>query len=662
MLTSAPIVDVSPQVRDAFDEGCRAVFKTSEQRVWVGRETRELLLRFAAHYQRLIGLPRRTRRSIERRWKHALSAIALLMTLGSVPAWAAVIQVSPGTPPSIKADGKCSLIEAIVNANRNARTHLDCVAGGGTDTITLPASSQQRLNGTETLPPITSRIVIEGRQSTISRNTDSRPSLTFFNVSASGDLTLNETIVTGAVGNVFGGQGIINRGRLTLNDSSLMDLAVNGLKNSGGVAVIRDSRITGNYGGYEDGGGVENLDGGRLTVTNSVISGNGGYFKGGGIFNGSGCSVTLTDSVVSDNRISYEGSGGGIENYGTLVLVGTTVAGNRAQFGAGIVNRGTATIRRSTISGNRIDPQYDYQSAGGIGNTGTLTLVNSTVSGNEARGYGGGISSSGTLTIVSSTVTGNVLAAGTGYNQTGGGVAMFNGTLTLQRSIVSGNTARTVREIYVDADVVVKANDFNLFGRAGDAGVAGFTPGSTDIVPNEPIGGILLPLADNGGDFDTRTHALAMGSPALDASPDDETCPTVDQRGTPRPRGPLCDIGSFEGAAVLCNGRVTTMVGTDGPDELTGTSGEDVIAGLNGNDAIGGLGGNDTICAGGGADNAFGGAGNDKLFGQGGNDQLYGNGGTDTLDGGPGTDHCDGGTNSGAGDTAAACETVSNVP
>ena len=172
------------------------------------------------------------------------------------------------------------------------------------------------------------------------------------------------------------------------------------------------------------------------------------------------------------------------------------------------------------------------------------------------------------------------------------------------------------------------ANDFNLFGREGDAGVAGFTPGSTDIVPNEPIGGILLPLADNGGDTDTRTHALAMGSPALDASPDDATCPAVDQRGSPRPRGPACDIGSFEGAAVLCNGRVTTMVGTDGPDELTGTAGADVISGLNGDDDIAGLGGNDLICAGGGADSVFGSSGNDVLFGQGGNDRLFGHAAT----------------------------------
>ena len=181
---------------------------------------------------------------------------------------------------------------------------------------------------------------------------------------------------------------------------------------------------------------------------------------------------------------------------------------------------------------------------------------------------------------------------------------------------------------------------------------------STDIVPNKPIGGILLPLADNGGG--TQTHALAIGSPALDASPDDATCPATDQRGNPRPRGPACDIGSFEGVAMLCNGRVTTMVGTINDDRLTGTPGPDVISGLSGDDTIVGLEGNDVICAGFGADGVDGGPGRDLLFGEPGDDRLFGQGGNDTLDGGAGQDQCDGGP--GAGDTATTCEKVTGVP
>jgi hypothetical protein len=653
-----PMVDLSPQVREAFDEGCRAAFQTSEQRAWAGRETRELVWRFAAHYQRLIALPRRTRRAIERRWKCTLSAIALLMTLGLAPASAAVLEVTPGTPPAINADGKCSLIEAIVNANRNARTHLDCVAGAGPDTIVLPAKSQQRLNGQELLPQITSRIVIEGHESIVLRNwnTSVSPSLTFFRVSASGDLTLNETTVSGVTATAGGyGVGVVNAGGvITLNNSGILDTRA-GLQNTG-TAVLENSYVHGNGSfNFDTGfaaGGITNDAGGTLTLRNCVVTGNRAYDGGGGIYNGSDSTATVIDSLVSQNA-SYEDDGGGIANRGTLRLVGSTVSGNGADSGGGIWNfgAGTATVRRSTISGNRA-ATYNRYAGAGIANGATLTLTNSTVTDNFAYFAGAGVTNSGELTIVSSTVTGNGAQYGAGL------VVSYGGTVTLKRSIVSGNRAPgTGREITI-LDGAVTADDHNLFGHDGDAGVAGFTPGSTDIVPNEPLRGILLPLADNGGE--TRTHALAIGSPALDASPDDAGCPATDQRGNPRPQGPACDIGSFEGSAVLCNGRVTTMVGTDDADELNGTDGADVIAGLNGNDVIGGFIGNDLICAGGGADSVFGSSGNDVLFGQGGNDRLFGHSGNDTLNGGTGQDQCDGG--SGAADTATACEAVSNVP
>ena len=663
-----PVPDLEPRVSAAFEEACLAIFKT---RVARRRAGYPFLLRFATHYQHLSTLPRRARRSMERRWKHTLSAIALLMTLGQAPALAATIQVSPGTPPSIKADGRCSLIEAIVNANRDTRPHLDCVAGSGPDTIVLPAQSRQVLNGRELLPEITSRIVIEGHRSIVLRNTAT--DLTFFSVGQNGNLTLNKTTVTGAFGDFFTrGFGVHNLGRVELNDTSIADAG--GLSNYGGVAVLNRSTISGNVGrAYRAGGGIINekaLGGGQLFVTNSVISANTAY-SGGGIANCRFCSATLTDSVVADNRARF---GGGISNavFGELELTGTTVANNRAQRrGAGISNVGTATVRRSTIVGNSLygveDPDCtsisSSCSSAGISNGtgyyglgGILTLSNSTVSNNEGRTRGGGIGSNGgAVTIVSSTVTRNSL---TSDSALGGGVFVRSGTLALRRSIVSGNRASSGREVSVAPDAVVASNNFNLFGHDGDAGVVGFTPGSTDIVPNKSIGGILLPLADNGGP--TRTHALAINSPALDASPDDDTCPNIDQRENPRPQGTACDIGSFEGSAVMCNGRVTTMVGTGAPDELTGTTRPDVIAGLSGDDRISGLGGNDLVCAGGDDDEVLGGAGNDVLFGQGGADRLMGHDGNDVLDGGTGEDLCNGGP--GAGDTATACETANTVP
>ncbi|HKH19789.1 MAG TPA: choice-of-anchor Q domain-containing protein, partial [Gammaproteobacteria bacterium] len=89
-------------------------------------------------------------------------------------------------------------------------------------------------------------------------------------------------------------------------------------------------------------------------------------------------------------------------------------------------------------------------------------------------------------------------------------------------------------------------------GHNGRAGVKGFTPGPTDIVPNKPLGEILSPtLANNGRP--TRTHALVGGSPALDTVTDG-TCPPPnrDQRGVSRPQdgdndgAAICDTGSFE--------------------------------------------------------------------------------------------------------------------
>ncbi len=93
------------------------------------------------------------------------------------------------------------------------------------------------------------------------------------------------------------------------------------------------------------------------------------------------------------------------------------------------------------------------------------------------------------------------------------------------------------------------------------AGVVGFTPGASDIVPTQVVTAILQnALADNGGP--TQTHALVPNSPAIDAGPTAACAlPLVnsrDQRGEPRSRdanGQLtdneCDLGAFEAPGEL---------------------------------------------------------------------------------------------------------------
>ncbi len=125
--------------------------------------------------------------------------------------------------------------------------------------------------------------------------------------------------------------------------------------------------------------------------------------------------------------------------------------------------------------------------------------------------------------------------------------------LAFDRSIVAGNTAKDNSQVLAGSFVTVTADNYNLFGTDGDAGVTGFTPGASDIVPAEGVqlSAILNPnLADNGGP--TLTHALVAGSPAIDAVPASADCGGTDQRGESRRQDgngdgvPACDIGAYE--------------------------------------------------------------------------------------------------------------------
>ena len=92
---------------------------------------------------------------------------------------------------------------------------------------------------------------------------------------------------------------------------------------------------------------------------------------------------------------------------------------------------------------------------------------------------------------------------------------------------------------------------------------------------------------------------------------------------------------------ITCQGVPTTIIGTNGVDDLAGTDGRDVVALLDGDDLFHGRGGNDLICGDGGNDRLLvgdlgddeihGGEGNDGLFGTEDNDSMFGEAGDDTL-------------------------------
>jgi hypothetical protein len=211
-----------------------------------------------------------------------------------------------------------------------------------------------------------------------------------------------------------------------------------------------------------------------------------------------------------------------------------------------IAEQGSMIVRTPEV------PEFRIVAVG----SGDLTLQETTVSGGVSAprvegGYyiGGGVANySGTLTVTDCAISGNAASRGGGVSN--------EGTSTLVRTLVSGNTASYGPELFNTGTVL--ADNHNLFGVDGTAGVEGITPGAMDIVP--PIGvqlaDILDPtLANNGGP--TQTYALVPGSPAIDASGTDCTdangdpLPT-DQRGRPRMVDgdgggtAACDIGAFE--------------------------------------------------------------------------------------------------------------------
>ena len=155
-----------------------------------------------------------------------------------------------------------------------------------------------------------------------------------------------------------------------------------------------------------------------------------GYFtNGGGVFN-KGRTV-IKNSRIFANSAVY---GGGVENWGTATISGSTITGNTAfGCGGGMDNLGTATISGSTISGNSGKTATGYAtSGGGISNWGTATITGSTISGNSAT-WGGGVWNYGTAIIKKGDhIYSNIADSdASGYGR-GGGIYKSGGALIFQ--------------------------------------------------------------------------------------------------------------------------------------------------------------------------------------------------------------------------------------
>ncbi len=212
---------------------------------------------------------------------------------------------------------------------------------------------------------------------------------------------------------------------------------------------------------------------------------------------------------------------------------------------------GSLTATNTTISGNEASTGW----GGGIYKfTGSLTATNTTISGNTAGTLGGGLNINGGATLRFVTLTGN------GAGTSGGGlVATGSAATTLFGSVVAGNTAPSGSDCSFAA--ILTSTGYNVVG----GGFGCPSGGTGDLAYGGALSALLDPALDgNGGP--TPTHALPDGSPAIDRVPLAQcgAANGADQRGFPRPVGPACDSGAYEG-------RSLTLVVTNGNDSGPGS-------------------------------------------------------------------------------------------
>ncbi len=319
-----------------------------------------------------------------------------------------------------------------------------------------------------------------------------------------------------------GGTLTLSSGQLTVDGSVTVDasaaapvtISAGGasrvLEVQAGAVVAMNDLVVRDGVAAPQGGGILNfgelsLD--RVAVTDNLENSTGTSFElgGGGIYNGDGAVLNLTDSTVSDNATVAQ-PGGGI--YGFF--------------------NSTINITRSTVSGN-----VGGDVAGGLRSLGTTNVINSTFSGNTSTAWHGGAMflTDGAVTISNSTIVGNNAPGGTA-----GGlmVATFGAPVSVS----------------IADNIIADNGTYNCQIEGGGAAVLTSLGGNVTTDPScsligsdqdvGPGGALVDVLADNGGP--TLTHALLVGSPAIDAAIG--VCPATDQRGVSRDAA--CDVGAFE--------------------------------------------------------------------------------------------------------------------
>ena len=272
------------------------------------------------------------------RRRAAWTALVFLLTVATI-SHAETIHVDPGIVDINDEDGKCSLIEAIINARENQQLHIDCPRGSSDDTIELSPGSIYTIvtpyDFIRALPPIFGRTILEGNGAVIEL-ADRDSALVILAIGSSG----------------LGGPGPMKVRNLTVRHGLL------GIGNtiSSALTVI-NCTIMDCY-SLGCGGGIAAE--GPVTVINSTLSHNSAN-EGGAICSEFGAPITVINSTLSHNWVDTPNcrglpcDGSAIMSRGILTILNSTITQNINPIGTegGVsvaVFRGEAFIANSIIA------------------------------------------------------------------------------------------------------------------------------------------------------------------------------------------------------------------------------------------------------------------------------------------------------------------------
>lgn len=522
-----------------------------------------------------------------------LLALLLPAGQGTRPVYAASYVVD-SLGDTIANDGRCTLREAIQEANNGANTDCPGSPSSADDIITFAVSGTITL--TSTLPTIVSaatagKLTIDGGNAiTISGNN----TVSVLWVGSGGNLTLqNITIANGAVSSPYSGGGVLNFGTLTATNCTFSNnnggyqggaiyskgataltvtnctFAGNQSASEGGAiscedtpCTITSSTFSGNRAGR--GGAIASIwyfgSQPSLNITGSTFEGNQASGGGGGALYLYGVRATITGSIFNNNAATATwGQGGAIHNWGDLTVTGSQFSQNTAKNSGAIwctgsrcdISESTFVRNSASSSGGALGIQsmstitrstFLENQAGDSGGAifrftpgDPVIVANSTFANNRANSAGGGIASSGTMTITNSTFSGNSAPSG-------GGLRVFGNPPTLQNTIIANSPS--------GGDCVGTLSGSNINNLIEDStNACGLVDGvNGNIIGQDPN---LGPLTGSPAYF-----PLSPGSPAIDTG-DNATCaaPPVNnqsQNSVLRPQNgdntgsAICDIGSYE--------------------------------------------------------------------------------------------------------------------